>query len=206
MTTGHDRRAAIPAWADIGWPIAKARYSNFPDRHLEACCDPQRLLMHDDWRDAYIRLAAALSDGKNLAVLSGAPGTGKTQLATAVALRVIQQDVTTKAAYASARDMFDTIREQFGADGTKDARPKYRDPRILGVDVVEKCTWTDWERQEFETLIRHRYDKTRGLTVLISNLGYDELRRRLGPSVASRLDEFGACVRMSGWSFRGGVA
>lgn len=203
MSIGQDCREFVPLWADIGWPVKKALHCGCPERHVHACGRPLDLFRHGPWASAYGTAAEALASGRNIVSLLGTPGTGKTQIAVSIMLRCIQRDGSgLVAVYTTARDMFDKVRTQFDAGGS-DQRPRYRVARVLVVDELDKCQWSEWERQEFIALIDKRYVREGGATILVSNWTPAEMEKRCGSSVVSRLAEVGTTIEMSGWTFRG---
>lgn len=198
---------AIPSWANIAFPIKKALICGCPPRHVEACSRAIELVSHDQWRQCYAELAEAVSHhSRNMVVLYGTPGSGKTQLAVCVLLRCAQVDGTNfSAVFTTARNMFDNIRSGFDNGGEMLARNRYRGARMLVVDELSNTKWSEWEQNEFIAMMNERYGKRGSFTILISNDSHKELQRKFGASVMSRMEEVGSFIEMSGWSFRGGA-
>ncbi|ABM61422.1 ATP-binding protein [Halorhodospira halophila] len=143
-----------------------------------------------------------LQAGTNL-ILSGGVGTGKTHLACAMARRVIN-DHQRQAHYTSVSDAVRQVRRTYDR-ASEQSEQKVFDwlagVPLLVLDEVGVQTGSEHERMVLFEVFNRRYSDMRP-TVVISNLGYEELTGTLGERVMDRLLEDGTALQFTWDSYR----
>lgn len=142
-------------------------------------------------------------------LLLGTPGTGKTHLGAAIANTVMELHGST-AVYRTIGSVFQDIRDSYGENSHK-TEGEILSP-LIAADLlvmdeigVSKETPSDFELRTTFSIINGRYEQMRP-TVIISNLGVDEVKVALGERSADRLREGGVIVLLFSWgSARGEV-
>lgn len=138
--------------------------------------------------------------GANL-ILFGAVGTGKTHLATAAAMAVIEAGDS--ALYTRAAKITAEVKETWGVSH-KTARAVYErfeEPDLLIIDEIGRQRATDTERLALFEVIHRRYESQRP-TIAVTNLDGEGLRDYLGDAALDRLRENGTAVRFDWASAR----
>jgi DNA replication protein DnaC len=157
------------------------------------------------------KLRDQLGDGF-LFVLAGKRGTGKTQIATSIAVEEIARMVPLWRQYRechwpfyiTARQLFREIRATYSRDSEMDEvqiLKRFSDPHLLVIDEAHERGNTEWEDRTLTDLIDRRYGMKKD-TILISNMTRAELPAALGPSIISRLHETGGVIECNWESFR----
>lgn len=142
-------------------------------------------------------------------MMLGTPGTGKTHLAAAIANRVINHHSVT-AVYRTIGSVFHAIRDSYSIPGEKSEGQIIdsliaADLLVLDEVGVSKEQPSDFELRTTFAIINGRYEQQKP-TVIISNLGVDEVKVALGDRSADRLREGGVIVLLFSWpSARGEV-
>ena len=142
-----------------------------------------------------------------VAILCGPRGRGKTQVATYLALCGASKGK--EAQYWPLADLFGEFRYRcYGGEHESERAVlrEWAEMPLLVIDELHCARPTDFGADLLERLVDKRYNAMMP-TVLISNLMPDALREHLGKSAASRLDESGVYVEMTGRNYRaeGGV-
>lgn len=135
-------------------------------------------------------------------VFMGAPGTGKSHLAIAIAQAVMNQ---TTALYANALDMIRMVRDTWRRESAKSERDvldMLGSVGLLVIDEVGVQYGTDGEQVIMFDVINRRYRDLHP-TILLSNLDKDGLRAYLGERSFDRLREGGILVPFDWESYRG---
>ena len=132
-------------------------------------------------------------------VFCGVPGTGKTHLACAVAIELIQRGH--KALYSTTYDAVMSVKSTYGihSDKTeKEVFDVYRNVELLIIDEVGVQFGTDTERIIFYQIINGRYENVLP-TILISNLPEPDLEKYIGGRCLDRLREGAGAVVAFDW-------
>lgn len=172
----------------------------FPRRHIEtldACRDERE----HPWRLALDGLLPRLDSGILIPLL-GRRGTGKTQLAVALASALIQRDPSATVRYVKAADLFRQLREAMHEGREAAALESLRRVSLLVIDEAHERGHTDYEDRTLVGLIDKRYDAMRD-TLLIANQTRAEFAASIGASVVSRIHEVGEALECDWPSFRG---
>lgn len=133
-------------------------------------------------------------------ILMGKCGTGKTHLAAAIALHVMQQRGRS-ALFSGARDLIREIRSTWRRDADcseSDVITKYRRATVLVIDDIGTGSSTEAEQLTLLDVIDARY-RYRAPIVVTTNLDAPSLRSAVGPRCFDRLQE-GAQTIVFNWS------
>jgi DNA replication protein DnaC len=144
----------------------------------------------------------AIRESGRCLMMLGTPGTGKTHLGVAVANQVMQDHRAT-AVYRVIGDVFHAIRDTYSNHSDKTEREILSpliDADLLVLDEigVSKEQPSDFELRTLFSIINGRYEQCLP-TVIISNLGVEEVKVALGERSADRLREGGVVVLLFNW-------
>lgn len=106
------------------------------------------------------QLAAWPGPGCWCAVIHGSVGAGKTWLATRIfgsRFDPYKYDSENKPRWIDAMDALEQVRAEFGGDGDGKTFRRLRDAAGLLIDDLSAGRLTDWTRDRWTTLIRHRH-------------------------------------------------
>lgn len=185
--------------------FTRLRTAGFPERHIA------RLKQMDA---AGIENARKVDEilnahsGPVAVLLWGDFGTGKTQIGAAVAMLRAQRDQRTR--YLSAVDLMRDLRDNMKMNLPEGPfLRKYHEAQCLILDDVHE-TLNDspdnvaWARGQLQNLIDVRYrSNAPRKTILIANAtGDEELRRRIGGHMISRIGEDGKVFRVNSKKYR----
>lgn len=137
-------------------------------------------------------------------ILSGAPGTGKTHLACAIAKGVMQAHLASTL-FMTVSAMLRSIKETYrkGSERSEqEAIDAFGDPDLLILDEVGVQVGSDHEKLLMFEVLNERYQAMLP-TILISNLSVDELEAFLGHRVMDRYRECGSVLAFDWQSHRG---
>lgn len=132
-------------------------------------------------------------------ILIGPPGTGKTHLASAMVLDVIQRGLAAR--YTTFRDLIRSLRATWRRDAEQTEEEVISDLAcvpLLVVDELGVAMGSETELLQFFDVIDRRYQLGNPL-VLASNLNVPELRAALGDRLADRVREHSTVVACN-WS------
>lgn len=150
-------------------------------------------------------VASGAANGR-CAVFVGKPGTGKTHLAVAIALRAMEGRKS--AAFTTVTRLIRRIRDTYNrgsAETETQAVFAFTSPDLLVLDEVGVQRGTEDEKLLLFDVLNERYE-CRKSTVLLSNLAAAELRGYLGDRVFDRMREDGGRVIVFDWSSHRGAA
>jgi len=132
-------------------------------------------------------------------IFCGKTGTGKTHLSCSIANHILQKGCT--AVFMSVLDAVGSVKETFtkGSDKTeREAIRWFLNPDLLILDEVGVQFGTDAEKMILFQIINKRYEEMKP-TILISNLGAEELKDYVGDRVIDRMRENGGKLLNFDW-------
>jgi DNA replication protein DnaC len=138
------------------------------------------------------------------AIFCGKPGTGKTHLAIAIALYVINQGawVGFSTVQKLMRRLKDTMRKD-SEESESDVINRYVDVDLLILDEIGVQFGSEYEKNSLFDILNSRYEN-RLPTILISNLSANEVKAFIGERVFDRMrEDGGVCVPFDWESQRG---
>lgn len=142
---------------------------------------------------------AAYDAGRNL-LLIGKPGCGKTHIACAIGMEVLEMDGTVR--YTTVGNMVrrftDTWRNRDGETESK-VLADLTSAHLLILDEAGVQSGSDVEINKITEVIDGRYSKQIP-TILVSNLGLDNLKPLLGDRVIDRLRDNGSKLATFDWA------
>ena len=137
-------------------------------------------------------------------VLTGAPGTGKTHLACAIASEIMQTHLAATL-FMTVSAMLRSIKSTYRKDSERteqEAISALNQPDLLILDEVGVQVGSEHEKLLMFEVLNERYQQMRP-TILISNLAVDELEEFLGHRVMDRYRECGSVLAFDWQSHRG---
>lgn len=137
-------------------------------------------------------------------VMCGRPGTGKTHLACAIGLDLIEKYsalVLFSTALAAIRTIKDTYHRE-SETSESEAISRLVRPDLLILDEIGVQVGSEHERMLVFEVINERYQQCRS-TILISNLNKQELGEYMGDRIMDRFRECGGILAFDWQSYRG---
>ena len=152
----------------------------------------------------YMNAQHAVLKGKSF-VITGAVGSGKTQLAIALMLEWFAENITEEMLtrnilsktplFLPAGEFFLELKEGFSKNlPEKEILDKYNRPSLLTIDDIGAEKITDWSRYMFYILIDRRYRECKQV-IITTNLSFKEFAG-IDDRIASRLVEMGEIIKL----------
>jgi len=155
------------------------------------------------WEELQLKVYQGLETGFLIAV-TGARGTGKTQLGVKTIRDWINCDLFGLARYVQMAEVFMAIKEAYKPDGPTERQQlaKFIKPRLLVIDEIHERSESEWENRLFSYMIDQRYGAMLD-TILITNQVPAKFAESVGPSIYDRLTETGGLIVCDWPSYRG---
>lgn len=213
------RHAADPAIKSAGVTIHRDRLTNerlldagiplrFQSSSLDtwAAGDSQDKLRAWHMATGYVDAFAENFEVGRSMMLLGQVGTGKTHLATGILQQVIRNFGSQGliGSYTTAGGIIRSVKDTFGNRDRSESAvyAELVSPHLLVIDEIGVQHGTDFERTVLFEVINVRYEQ-RKPTIIVSNLGMNDLRQCLGDRAVDRLREGGLAVLFRWASARG---
>lgn len=143
--------------------------------------------------------------------IEGSNGTGKTHLAAAISLQLINENIPVVCKTSS--DLLGDIKRAFddGERSEYEVLRAYKDVDLLVVDDLGKEQCTDWSMSTLYSIFNDRYEDMKP-TIITTNYGEEDLVKALTPkgydnckikAIISRLRETSTVLTMAWEDFRG---
>ena len=138
-------------------------------------------------------------------LFSGTVGTGKTYLAAAITLRLVEN--CQSVIFGTVTTLLGRIRQTYTKNSEFDEREiidQLTNVSLLVIDDLGKEKPTEWTEQMLYEIINARYENNMPL-VITTNISLKEIRERYennGPAIESRIIEMCQGIRMIGKDFR----
>jgi DNA replication protein DnaC len=133
-------------------------------------------------------------------VFMGEPGLGKTHLACGIIRTVCGSGQ--ECLYTTIQKFARHVKSAWNTGESEESvLAQYRRPRLLVIDEIGVQFKSDTEGLYLTEMVNDRYNDLKA-TILISNLGMDELRDVVGARVLDRFNQGGVPLVFSGSSFR----
>ncbi len=150
-----------------------------------------------------------LVEGSGL-YIEGTFGTGKTHLAAAIALYLIEQE--RRVIFKTADDLFRDVKETFDKDDGSEHKvlERYKTTDLLIIDDLGKEQATDWTTAQLYAILNDRYENQKPV-IITTNFNEDgliamESPRNVGEhrirAILSRLHETTTAMTMTGQDWR----
>jgi hypothetical protein len=179
---------------------ARIRASGLYQRHIALARQP--LPTNVKWRGHLATARGAMGKGVVLCLL-GNRGTGKTLLATVLALDAIRAGRSPL--YTSAMGFYRAIKASYGhSEGEGKVIERFVSAPLLVIDELQVRGESAWADNLLTDVVDQRYGAMRD-TVLVANQSPAEFAGAVGPSVEDRAREGGGVLVFDWPSFRGGA-
>lgn len=137
-------------------------------------------------------------------LLSGSVGTGKTHLAAAASIRLMESDV--QVLYGTAAGILADIKKSWADDSDDDVIKRLCRARVLVIDDLgkeysKKTDGWSWAQEQFFRVINARYENYMPL-VITTNFDIRKLTEAMGDAIVSRIIECCRGVRCDGADYR----
>lgn len=139
-------------------------------------------------QEAYEAARAYARNPEGWLFFHGPVGTGKTHLAVAIALEVMQRRSNQRVLFAVVPDLLDHLRATFdpGSGVAYDERfDAIRNAQLLILDDLGTENTTPWAREKLYQIFNHRYNE-RSATVITSNQSLDKIEDRVRSRLLDR--------------------
>lgn len=158
---------------------------------------------HDRVLELSRRLAEDIAAGTaagRCAVFIGRPGTGKTHLAAAIAMRAMRAGRSAR--FTTVTRLIRRIRDTYNrgsAETESQAIEVFTAPEVLVLDEVGVQRGTEDEKMLLFDVLNDRYESRRS-TILLSNLSVADVRVYLGDRIFDRMREDGGMSLVFDWA------
>lgn len=176
--------------SDLGKRFSDKTFDNFDYRLNKAAFEEAR---------AYADTTDLFEKRKNVRLITGGIGTGKTHLASAITNRFCERGI--KVLFATYEQHLQRIRDEIDSTSLKTYLEKMKTISVLVLDDVGKERRTDWTLRTLYSVINYRYEHMLP-TIITTNLEDSEFFTWVGGDVASRLYETMFAIRTSGEDYR----
>ena len=187
---------AVPMPCDCMPIDERAQRAGIPHRFLGAALDGMRARNGNQGALTFAREW----DGRRSVVLYGKYGTGKSHLACALLMNLLDRGEACR--FVAVADLMDDLKARFGGEGEQSEAYFDRISRehVLVLDDVGAEQNTAWTCERIASLIDKRY-RSGAATIVTTNLTHREIAERYGRRLADRLNEW-AWVELAGGSVR----
>ena len=176
--------------SDLGKRFSDKTFDNFNYAHNKGAFEEARI--YADTKDLF-------SKRKNVRLITGGIGTGKTHLASAITNRFCERGI--KVLFATYEQHLQRLRDEMDETSLKTYLEKMKTISVLVLDDIGKEHKTDWTAKTLYSVINYRYEHMLP-TIITTNLNDDEFFTWVGGDVASRLYETMFAIRTSGEDYR----
>jgi DNA replication protein DnaC len=161
--------------------------------------------------DTKMRYSGAVRQLRQLLVkpatvaLIGSRGPGKTHMACGLVHAFC--GAGRGARYLNAMDYFIELKATYDSQAKRDEAQVERDylrPSLLVIDELHERGDTQWEDRMLTRLVNQRYENEKA-TVLVCNLAAEEFEKRIGDSIADRINQGGGIIVCDWPSLRGRI-
>lgn len=136
---------------------------------------------------------------KNVRLITGGVGTGKTHLASAIANRLCERGI--KVLFATYEQHLQHIKDEFDNESQKTYLERMKTISVLVLDDIGREKRTDWSLATLYSVINYRYEHMLP-TIITTNLSDNDFFNWVGGDVASRLYETMFAIRTIGEDYR----
>lgn len=200
----RERESRLQAWqrkiGDAGIP-ERFRDRSLPGFVVKTFAQGNALEFAQSYADNF---DAALKTGRS-ALFLGKPGTGKTHLAVGIGMQIMQRD-NRSVLFTTVMRAIRRVKDTWSRDSREsesEAIAALVFPDLLILDEVGVQFGSDTEKLILFDVLNERYEKRRP-TLMLSNLGLDDVRAFLGDRIFDRLREDGGESIVFDWeSYRG---
>lgn len=200
----RERETRLQAWqrkiGDAGIP-ERFRDRSLPGFVVKTFAQGNALEFAQSYADNF---DAALKTGRS-ALFLGKPGTGKTHLAVGIGMQIMQRD-NRSVLFTTVMRAIRRVKDTWSRDSREsesEAIAALVFPDLLILDEVGVQFGSDTEKLILFDVLNERYEKRRP-TLMLSNLGLDDVRAFLGDRIFDRLREDGGESIVFDWeSYRG---
>ena len=188
-------------WNDGGYPW---RHRKLLQREIESTGVPW-LHWDEPATTELLRASGELNAGDSLMILLGPRGTGKTQAAVELSLKLdLHLHECNRAIshmYMPLGELLNKEKSSWDDKMIESPIKKAKSTGLLVLDEIQESTASDWERQQLTLLIDDRYRNMKR-TIMIGNLVQSGLEKFVSKSISSRIKETGQIIEMAGKRYR----
>ena len=205
-TTTEEEEYPLSARLSSGW-----NGSGYPHRHYTALrreydkTGVPWLYWDEPALTSLLVASKKLTEGDCLLVLIGPRGTGKTQAAVEMAMKLdgymLGAGKELSHMYAPLGELLNREKASWSDPTLHSPLAKAKSAGLLVLDEIQESSASEWERQTLTLLIDERYRNMKR-TILIGNLKTGGLEKFFSKSISSRIKETGTIIEMAGKRYR----